>query len=139
MRIDSLSPILARTLLGALPKVEPGFPLGRAEGNAAEVLPTPDPGTAHPTTSVAMLVTLAAADPAIERRRKAAVQAEKGVDALDRLHREMVAGTPNVERLREIADWSQSFDVPDEPQLASILAEIDLRVRVELAKHDVQA
>ena len=139
MRIDSLTPMLARTLLGALPKVAPGFPLGRAEGKAAEVLPTPDPGTAHPTTSVAMLVTMAAADPAIERRRKAAVQAEKGVDALDRLHKELLAGAPSVERLREVAEWSQSFDVPDEPQLASIMAEIDLRVRVELAKHDVQA
>jgi hypothetical protein len=139
VRIDSLSPMLARTLLGALPKVESGFPLGRAAGTAAEVPPTPDPSTAHPTTSVAMLVTLAAADPAIERRRKAAVQAEKGVDALDRLHKELVAGAPSVERLREIAEWSQSFEVPDEPQLASIMAEIDLRVRVELAKHDIQA
>ncbi|WP_414705372.1 flagellar assembly protein FliX [Pseudomonas sp.] len=44
-----------------------------------------------------------------------------------------------MERLREIAEWSQTFETPDDPVLAQILSEIDLRVRVELAKLDIEA
>jgi hypothetical protein len=103
-------------------------------------LPMQGAGATQPTPSVAMLVTLAAADPAIDRRRKQAAEAQRGVDALERLHREVLAGTPSVERLREIVEWSQSFEMPgDQPVLASILKDIDLRVRVELAKYDIEA
>jgi hypothetical protein len=140
VRIDNLTPLMARSLLAALPKAAPGFSAAAEEAAPARQMPLQGPASAHPVPSVAMLVTLAAADPAIERRRKIAAQAEKGVDALDRLHKEVLAGTPKVERLQEILEWSQSFDVPDdEPVLAQILADIDLRVRVELAKFDVQA
>jgi hypothetical protein len=138
VRIDGLTPLMARSLLAALPKAVPGF--RAAEGEAAQARPVPlqGGGATQPMPSVAMLVTLAAADPAVERRRKQAQDAERGLDRLDRLHRELVAGAPSVERLRELAEWSQGFEVPDEPALAAILAEIDLRVRVELAKHDVE-
>lgn len=138
MRIDSLSPLLARTLLAALPKAMPGFAAGMKE--VAQDRPhVPDPATAHPTTSVAMLVTLAANDPQVERRRKLAVDAERGVAALDKLHKELVAGKPSVERLQEIVEWSENLEQSDDPVLAQILSDIDLRVRVELAKIDVQA
>ncbi|MGK6356687.1 flagellar assembly protein FliX [Sphingomonas sp. DT-207] len=139
MRIDSLSPMMARSLMAALPKAAPGFPL--AEGDAAPVAPQPPvngPGGVAPP-SVQMLVALAAADPQMERRRRIAKDAERGVDALDRLHKELLAGTAPVERLREIAEWSQTFETPDDPVLAQILSEIDLRVRVELAKLDIEA
>ena len=138
VRIESLSPVMLRSLLAALPKAAPGFPVAE---EAARAVPHPGinaPGTA-PVPSVQMLVALAAADPAIERRRKEAKQAERGVDALERLHKELVAGAPAPERLREIAEWSQNFEAPDNPVLASILSDIDLRVRVELAKLDIQA
>lgn len=138
MRIDSLSPLMARSLLAALPKVVPGFAAGMKDV-APDQAHIPDPATAHPTTSVAMLVTLAAADPQMERRRKLAADAERGVAVLDKLHKELVAGTPSVERLQEIVEWSENFEAQDDPVLAQILSDIDLRVRVELAKIDVQA
>lgn len=138
MRIDNLSPILARTLLEALPKAAPGFAVGTEEAMAPK-MPVQGPGTAHPVPTVEMLVTLAATDPAVERRRKLARDADRGLEALDRLHKAVLAGVPSVERLREIVEWSENLETPDEPVLAQILKDIDLRVRVELAKYDVQA
>ncbi|WP_077509570.1 flagellar assembly protein FliX [Sphingomonas sp. LM7] len=140
MRIDNLTPLMARSLLAALPKAAPGFPVAEEE-IAARQMPVPVQGSAanQPVPSVAMLVTLAAADPAIERRRKQAIDAERGVDALDKLHKELAAGTPSVERLQEIVEWSENIEASDDPVLQSILSEIELRVRVELAKVDVQA
>ncbi|MDV3457390.1 flagellar assembly protein FliX [Sphingomonas sp. HF-S4] len=140
MRIDNLTPLMARSLLAALPKAAPSFPVAEEQA-AARVMQTPVQGSTanQPVPSVAMLVTLAAADPMIERRRKMAVQAEKGLDALERLKKELAAGTPSVERLHEIVEWSENFEASDDPVLQSILDEIELRVRVELAKVDVQA
>lgn len=138
MRIDNLTPLMARSLLAALPKAAPGFPVA-----GEEITPRPMPmqgaGTNQPVPSVAMLVTLAAADPSIERRRKQAIDAERGIDMLDKLHKELASGTPSVERLREVVEWSENFEASDDPVLAGILSDIELRVRVELAKLDVQA
>ena len=139
MRIDNLSPILARNLLAALPKAAPGFALDGEEPAAHATNAPQTTGATAPTPSVAMLVTLAASQQAVERRRRMAKDAERGIDALDRLHKELLAGAPSVERLREIAEWSQSFETPEDPVLASLLSDIDLRVRVELAKFDIEA
>jgi hypothetical protein len=138
VRIDSLSPTMARSLLAALPKVVPGFRMADEAPHVRQMPQMGGPG-AVPAPSVQMLVTLAAADPGIERRRKLAGEAGRGLDALDRLHRELATGVAALERLREIAEWSQGFETPEDPVLASILSDIDLRVRVELAKHDIQA
>ncbi len=138
MRIDNLTPLMARSLLAALPKAAPGFSVA-GEETAARPVPVQGAATNQPVPSVAMLVTLAAADPAIERRRKQAINAERGVDALDKLHKELATGTPSVERLREIVEWSENIEASDDPVLAGILSDIELRVRVELAKLDVRA
>ena len=139
MRIDNLTPLMARSLLAALPKAASGFPVAEEEA-AARPMPMHGTGQAQQTNpSVAMLVTLAAADPSIERRRKQALDAERGINALDKLHKELATGTPSVERLQAIVEWSENFEASDNPVLAGILSDIELRVRVELAKVDVSA
>ncbi len=137
MRIDSLSPMMARNLLAALPKAVPGL-ANRLEDPATAMPHTPPTPGATPPTSVQMLVAIAANNPVMERRRKQARDAERGIDALDRLHKELVAGTPNVARLREIVQWSETVPTPAEPELAALMRDIDVRVRVELAKLDIQ-
>nr|WP_315382958.1 flagellar assembly protein FliX [uncultured Sphingomonas sp.] len=137
MRIDSLSPMMARNLLAALPKSVPSLASRLEEQVAAPPHPMPAPGTIA-ATSVQMLVAIAANNPIAERRRKQARDVERGIDALDRLHKELVAGTPNVARLREIVQWSETVPTPADPQLAALMREIDVRVRVELAKLDIQ-
>lgn len=140
MRIENISSLMAHSLLAALPKAAESFSVTREDkAPAAAPLAPQQANVTVPVPNVAMLVTLAAADPMMDRRRRLAAQAERGVEALDHLHKEVLVGVPSVERLREIAQWSQTLDTPDEPVLAQILAEIDLRVRVELAKYDVEA
>ncbi|OAN57283.1 flagellar assembly protein FliX [Sphingomonas sp. TDK1] len=137
MRIDSLSPMMARNLLAALPKSVPSL-TSRIEGQtSAPAQPLAAPPTVSPT-SVQMLVAIAANNPVAERRRKQARDVERGIDALDRLHKELVAGTPNVARLREIVEWSQAVPTPTDPGLAALMRDIDLRVQVELAKLDIR-
>jgi hypothetical protein len=137
VRIDSLSPMMARNLLAALPKSVSGLSARTEEQASAQPHPLAAPGTVPPT-SVQMLVALSANNPIAERRRKQARDAERGIDALDRLHKELVAGAPSIARLREIVEWTQTAATPDEPQLASLMREIDLRVRVEMAKLDIE-
>lgn len=131
--------MLVRSLLAALPKAEPGFPLATEDAARVGAQPQVNGAAGMVPPSVEMLVALAAADPQVERRRRMAKDAERGVDALEQLHKELLAGVVPVERLQEVAEWSQSFEMPDDPVLAQILSDIDLRVRVELAKLDIQA
>ncbi|WP_084580121.1 flagellar assembly protein FliX [Sphingomonas azotifigens] len=137
MRIDSLSPMMARNLLAALPKSVSGLSNQPEQAPQATPQAFATPGTVVPA-SVQMLVAIAVNNPVAERRRKMARDAERGIDALDRLHKELLAGTPNVARLREIARFSQAAPMPEDPTLAQLMREIDLRVRVELAKFDVE-
>lgn len=142
MRIDGQNPLLGPAMLAALAVKDDLFGAEKslADGKPAPAAPQPPSvGTAIPTpaTSVAMLVTLAAVDQPGERRRRAIVQAEHGLDQLERLRDELVIGTPSPERLRALADWTKGFTVPDDPDMAKIAREIEIRVRVELAKHDV--
>lgn len=140
MRIENLQAPLLRSLMAALPKAASGFSVGEGEGVAARApLPQGTNAAQALNPSVAMLVTLAAADPMIERRRKQAVDAQRGIDMLDGLHRELVAGVVSPERLQAIVEWSESFQASEDPTLAAILADIDVRVRVELAKLDMRA
>jgi hypothetical protein len=138
MRIDNVAAVLRQALLAATAaKPAAGFP---AEAEA--VRPVPPPATVPiglPTTSVAMLVAMAANDPVVEQRRKLAAEADRGLSLLERLHRDLATGEPTPERLEEMAAWIAGFTPPDDPALGPVAREIELRVRVELAKHDLRA
>jgi hypothetical protein len=128
------NPALVQSLLvTALPKV--------AEFAMKEPLPAPAAPVPHAAQSVSveMLVTLATAEPAIERRRRAAVEADRGLRALERLDMALAAGLPVAEPLREVAAWSATQHAPQDAALAAIYSEIEMRVRIELAKHDITA
>ncbi len=136
MRVDGISPVVLRGILAALPKAVPEFGLRESEPHAAQPRAAQH---AAPGPSVEMLVALSVAEPAVERRRRAAAGASKGLDMLDRLHRELLSGTASPEGLRSLADWVATAEAPQDPALAALWREIDVRVRVELAKFDVQA
>ena len=136
MRIAGLPPAMLQALLtAASPKIDRAFTA--VEG---EALPTPAaamPPAPQAATSVQMLVAMAALEAAIERRRKIAADTDRGLSMLERLHAELAAGVVAPERLQELADWSESFEMPDDPQLAGLARDIEIRVRVEIAKHEV--
>lgn len=142
MRIAALpSPVQAlmqQNLLAALGRAEETFAAAAvAADKQGAALPAAVPPATQPATSVQMLVALAATEPTVERRRRLAEGTDRGLALLEQLHAELVAGTPAPERLQELLEWSESFETPDDPQLATVAREIELRVRVEMAKHDL--
>jgi hypothetical protein len=142
-RVDIATTLMTRSLLGALPKTAFDAAAGKdAVAQQAQTAAAPQQGQQvanQAIQNVAMLVTIAATDPAIERRRKAAVEADRGLKSLENLHAELLRGTAQPERLRELAEWTASAEVPADPYLAALYREIDVRVRVELAKFDIEA
>jgi hypothetical protein len=145
MRIDTLPALLRQALLATLAGRSAadgtGFSATAATGGDPTGGPAPRPVAAmpQPATSVQMLVALAAIDPAVERRRRQAVAAERGLTLLDQLDREVAQGAAAPEALVALAAWTRDFTLPEDPQLADIARAVELRVRVELARHDVIA
>jgi hypothetical protein len=124
--IDPRFTIVQRLAMSALP---------RAVTTLVETVPPPAAAMplVLPQTSVAMLLAIAASDPEARRRRNVS-EAARGLGALERMHEEIRIGRPNALRLREIAAWMDNHSVPDDPQAAGFLREVELRVLVELAK-----
>ncbi|MFN3351805.1 flagellar assembly protein FliX [Pseudorhodoplanes sp.] len=91
-----------------------------------------------PVRSIAgvdVLVALQELDESAERRRRAVKRGRTALDALEMLKLGLLSGTldgPALERLRQAA--ADLAGASGEPGLDSVLAEIDLRVQVELAK-----
>ena len=138
MQIAGLPPTMLQALLtAASPKVERAAATmtGAPEAPAA---PAVIPPASLPATSVQMLVAMAAMEPPSERRRKVAAETDRGLSMLERLNDALVAGVVPPEQLRELGDWATSFDAPDEPVLADLARDVELRVRVELAKHELR-
>lgn len=104
----------------------------RAPASSERTAQAPPP--ACPQT-VDMLLVLAAEEER-ERRRKLAETADKGLVALEALHEELLTGTPSPELLQDIVSWADGLPPSQEPILADLMAAIELRARVELAKLD---
>lgn len=131
MRIDPAAAALQSQLLGMLkgqgevkaPAFAPEVPSPAAPPAAATVT--------VPNASLAMLVAAAAASPA----SKPAVlrKAERGIDALGRLHRLLQSGAPIEAALDELADWREGAEV-GEGEAGALLEEVEMRILVELAK-----
>jgi hypothetical protein len=77
-------------------------------------------------------------DAATGRRRRAVARGEKLLDALDELRLGMLTGAMSREQMTLLARLAQEGAATvDDPHLAEILAEIELRAAVELAKLEV--
>lgn len=133
MRIEGPAAAL-QALLAAQPVRRLDSP--RFEG-AAPAAPPPAPAqVSAPVQSVQMLVALAAAAPEAEQRREATRRAADGLDGLTALHRELIAGVVSPQRIEALRAWTRRRDRPEDPGLASLLDDIELRILVELAKRE---
>lgn len=136
MQIGALSPV-TRILAAMAIKPEPfGARDEQTGATASPQQPATQPG--QPLGSVQMLVTLAGFDPERERRRQMAEKSQAGLDELEALHVELLLGEPTPERLDRLVEWIGQIERPDDPLLAGIMAELELRARVELAKLDIE-
>ena len=136
MRIGTLLP--APAILAAIARKPALLSAGEGQAAPGESAPLPPIQPTPPLGSVQMLVTLAAFDPDKERRRQMAEQGAEGLDELETLQMELAVGGATPERLEQLAEWVSQVEQPTDPVLASIVAEIELRVRIELAKFDIE-
>jgi Class II flagellar assembly regulator len=153
MQMNGISTINARQMLSVLDRAMPLALMESAllkESGAAKLpVATPAPvevpvqqqlpATPQTLGSVQVLVTVSTLNPAEERRRVIVAQAKKGLDALDRLHREMLSGKASKASLSALQQWVADMPESDDPKMVSFFKDIELRVRVELAKFDLEA
>ncbi len=112
----------------------------RASGGARFTLggETVRPATvqsAAPASSLMGLLAVQAAGDSLERRRRAVRRGRNILDTLDELKLALLSGAVTPGRLDVLkAQLGQRADYAEDPELADILAQIELRAEVELAK-----
>lgn len=135
VRIPPAPPPLVSSLTALLPQVKPAAP----EADAAPPVPAAqNVPSAMAAPSVAMLLAMATvggAAPTKARERRIA-RAARGLDGLAALEAAQARGLDPAPALAQLAEWAQEVEMPDDPALAEFVRELDLRVRVELAKHE---
>jgi class II flagellar assembly regulator FliX len=89
--------------------------------------------------AVTGLLTVQEVPDELGRRRRAVQRGDALLDRLDELRLGLLAGFLPRHRLEELACLAKAAEGQlDDPRLAQLLAEIDLRVAVELAKLDAE-
>ncbi|MEI8394327.1 MAG: flagellar assembly protein FliX [Rhodospirillaceae bacterium] len=92
--------------------------------------------SSNPVNVVDRLLTLQEVDDATARASKGKKRAQDLLDGLDDLRHGLLTGTISRDKLVALAKMAQSRRASvDDPRLAEILDEIDLRAQVELAKY----
>lgn len=87
-----------------------------------------------PGAGIDALLALQAVDDATTGRRKAVRRANLLLDALEEIKADLLAGRVGEGRLNRAIALLQQAKTQIEPALEAIVADIELRVRVELAK-----
>ena len=132
MRIDNNSrvggvggrPTSARSAAGGVFELGQGAPASQSRPAA----------TIAATTGIDALLALQAVEDPLLRRRKLVRRGTQLLDALEGMKADLLAGTMSEGRLNQLmAVMSQARENSD-PELDSLLDEIELRARVELAK-----
>ncbi len=131
---------VARSVSRASAAADTGFASQIAR--AVQGSPPRAASAAGPLASVSSLIAIQAAeelDAAAERRRRAIRRGEKLIAGLELLHRALLEGGPSRRTLEELRGRLESrAEEVDDPALADLLREIELRVAVELAKQEAR-
>ena len=92
-----------------------------------------------PVSPLACIIGLSEEAPEEQRRRKAVRRAGSLLDELAELHRVLCLGTFDRLRLEALASKLGSEPLPEDPELADLIGQIEVRVAVELARYDKPA
>lgn len=92
-------------------------------------------GTA-PLTSVDALLALQAVDDVLTGRRRAIRRGNEVLDTLEELKLDLLAGTIDPAKLRRLVRLVEDHPRTGDAGVDGVLAEIELRAKVELAKRD---
>ncbi len=85
-------------------------------------------------TNLDALMALQEIDDPLERKKRAVKRGHNILDSLNQLKASMLAGKVSSADLHRIVEHLRARDVSPDPQLNDILAQIELRAEVELAK-----
>lgn len=134
MRVEGVS-LPMRAMLVALTHGSGGFRPAASAPQPENRPPAPAPSL-QAATSVQLLVALATAEEPKARREREARPLSHGLGLLERLDRAAATHEPVADLLDQLAAWTGQIDASALPALADLARDIDLRVRVELAKHE---
>jgi hypothetical protein len=117
---------------------------GKPASSSSGAVFRPDTGTTTPraaqaggamaTTGIDALLALQAVDDPVTGRRKAIKRANALLDSLEEMRDDVLTGRLSEGRLNRAVALLQQAKDQTEPGLDEIVADIELRVRVELAK-----
>ncbi|WP_430912928.1 flagellar assembly protein FliX [Methylobacterium sp. sgz302541] len=134
MRVDSRSPAQGATSVAAGRRAD--APRGFSLGTAPETASAQGPAAAATLAGLDAVLTLQGAqETPHERRRRQAKRGNDLLDGLDRLKAALLTGRVPTSELRSIAGrLSERSGISGDPRLDAIVADIELRAAVELAK-----
>jgi len=123
----------ARTAAPATSKRAAGGGFTLTEPEAPKT--TAPPAALRTIGGIDALIALQGDEPPAERRQRAVKRGRTALDALDDLKIELLAGSPEPSTLSRLRSATTALrDGSGEPALDAVLAEIELRVEVEIAK-----
>jgi len=107
-------------------------------GEASDDAPAKAPARASAADALLALQEVPTPDEREARRRRGRERADAILDSLEALRRDLLLGQIPADRLAALAERVRAVrEVVDDPRLDSVLDEVDLRARVELAKRGV--
>lgn len=125
----------------ATAQAAPAGPARRAAAGGFSVADSEAPKAPQPVASlrtiggIDALIALQGQDEKTERRRRAVTRGRTALDALDELKVELLAGVPSPSALMRLRSATADLTTATgDDRLDAVLAEIDLRVAVEIAK-----
>lgn len=116
---------------GSAPSFEAGSSVSQARAEAA--------GPVAASTGIDAILALQGVDDPLQSRRKAVRRGRSLLDALEALRADLLAGAVGEGRLHRILALVGQAKTQTEPELDALIADIELRARVELAKLGVFA
>jgi hypothetical protein len=125
----------------ASPPIAPSSTARRSRSGGFSIAEQPAPSTPTPVAAlrtiggIDALIALQGQDDPAERRRRAVKRGQVALDALDELKAEVLAGTLGPSTLMRLKSAGADLsDTSGDAGLDAVLAEIDLRLAVEIAK-----
>ncbi len=91
-------------------------------------------GSSTPITQVDALLALQAVEDPIFAKRKAIFRGETMLDTLEAMKADLLAGHVNESHLNKLLATVQQAKMKSDPALDALIEDIELRVKVELAK-----
>lgn len=116
----------------------------RAKSSSSGFSPVAPQSTSHPSApasaqaiqGVEAILALQSVEDATSRRQRALQHGHDMLDVLEALHIDLISGHISDQRLDRLVRLVKERPPSDDPQVDAVIAEIELRVRVELAKRN---